>query len=232
VIQRAKNFSAASRRILQICNGEKLPVVMSIPTLTPFGGRPVSGIADRPALLNPKAVFKEIATQALTHRGALAPGSPTSAHWQWPPRYVAMPPLLWKPYEAVDPNGPARKRIRGKKRPQLPSPNQPNKRTAERAAPNPLDEENITTNIIGPSSQGQQNSLKRTQEEINHPSSQGTNRNCGNSSQASSSGDQQFQSDGLPPTRKRLRTKTHLRTNLTAFTAGGGGELDDNDLQE
>jgi hypothetical protein len=198
---------------------------MSIPTLTPFGGRPVSGIADRPALLNPKAVFKELATQALTHRGALVPGSPTSAHWQWPPRYVAMPPLLWKPNEVVDPNGPVRRRIRGKKRPQSPETNQPNKRTAERAAPN------TPTNVTGPSSQGQQNSLKRTQEETNFPSSQGTDRDCGNFSQASSSGGQQSQSDGLPPTRKRLKTKTHLRTYLTAFTAGGG-ELDDNDLQE
>jgi hypothetical protein len=117
VIQRANNFASASRRILTLCNSnEKLPVAMSIPTLTPFGGRPMCGMPCRPALLNPKAVFREIATQALTYRKILEPGSPTGLHWHWPPRYVAMPPLMWNPTQ-IRSEEVCAKRITGKRPP-------------------------------------------------------------------------------------------------------------------
>ena len=110
MIQRAKNFAAASRRVLAICNGEKLPVEMSVPTLLPFGGRPISGLPKRMKLLNPRAVFRELATQALTYRKAFEPGNSSKEHWQWPPRYVGIPPQIW----GANPEGiePTKRRLR------------------------------------------------------------------------------------------------------------------------
>ena len=76
VTQRAYNFAAASMRIPQICGGGALPQATSIPTLLPFGGRPVAGLPSRPNLLNPEAFFKELVTQAITYREALGSGAP------------------------------------------------------------------------------------------------------------------------------------------------------------
>ena len=61
----AYNFASALRRLLHICNGEKLPLATFIPTLVPLGGRPVAGLPRRPRMLGPIAGFREFATQAL-----------------------------------------------------------------------------------------------------------------------------------------------------------------------
>jgi ribonuclease HI len=95
VAQRMYNFAAASRRTLQICGGAKLPQSTSIGTLFPYGGRSVAGHPNRPRLMNPEAVFRELATQALTHARAFALGQPTSGYWKWPPRYVSLPRQTW-----------------------------------------------------------------------------------------------------------------------------------------
>ena len=95
VSQRAYNFAAASRRILKLCCGEDLPANFSVLTLSAYGGRQIAGLPERPALLDPQAVFKELAVQAITYHEAFKVGAPTPAHWKWPPRYISMPPLKW-----------------------------------------------------------------------------------------------------------------------------------------
>ena len=114
VAQRMYNFAAASRRTLQICRAVKLPQCTSIGSLFPYGGRSVAGHPIRPRLMNPEAVFRELATQALTHARAFALGQPTSGYWKWPPRYVALPPQTWigQPMRFQKDN--PRRRLRGK----------------------------------------------------------------------------------------------------------------------
>ena len=58
------------------------------------------GLAERPRLINPEGVFRELAVQAVTFRSALAVGMPTPNHWKWPPRYTSLPPKSWPPPEA------------------------------------------------------------------------------------------------------------------------------------
>ena len=72
-----------------------LPKTMSVTSLMPFGARSLAGLAMRPKLLNPKAVFRELATQAVTFQKLFEVGRPHINHWKWPPRYVGLPPAAW-----------------------------------------------------------------------------------------------------------------------------------------
>ena len=87
------------------------------PTLLPFGGRPVAGLPSRPNLLNPEAVFRELAIQAVTYRKALESGAPTASQWKWQPRYVGLPKQGWHANPTQVAIGLQRvwKRIRGKR---------------------------------------------------------------------------------------------------------------------
>lgn len=117
VTQRAYNFAAASRRVLQICGEKALPQATSILTLLPFGWRPVAGLPSRPILLNPEAVFEELAIQSLTYNKAFESGAPTAQQWKWQPRYVGLPKQARhaKPTQVVIGLHKTRRRIRGKR---------------------------------------------------------------------------------------------------------------------
>ena len=95
VRQRAFNFARASRSLVGGIGKGELKVANTIPTLTPFGGRPMTGLTKRMAILQPLAVFKEIGTQAVTYKSLLEAGKPTCHHWKWAPRYVGLPKKLW-----------------------------------------------------------------------------------------------------------------------------------------
>ena len=96
VKQRAANFAAATRKLFRICEGGQLKTGNSIASLTPFGARRLCGLMSRPILLNPEAVFKELATQVTTFYKEFQAGADTKCQWVWPPRYVAIPPPIWK----------------------------------------------------------------------------------------------------------------------------------------
>jgi hypothetical protein len=118
VSQRAYNFAAASRRILKICNNEKLPSGQTVSTLVAYGGRPIAGLQRRVKLLNPRAVFKELATQAVTYRTSFAAGAPTGKQWKWQPRFIGLPPQVWhaQPY-AILTKVNLKRRLKGKQSP-------------------------------------------------------------------------------------------------------------------
>ena len=95
VRQRAFNFARASRSLVGGIGKGELKVANTIPTLTPFGGRPMTGPIKRMAILQPLAVFKEIGTQAVTYKSLLEAGKPTCHHWKWAPRYIGLPKKIW-----------------------------------------------------------------------------------------------------------------------------------------
>lgn len=95
VRQRAFNFARASRSLVEGIGKGELKVANTVPTLTPFGGRPMTGPIKRLALLQPLAVFKEMGTQAVTYKSLLEADKPTRHHWNWAPRYIGMPKKLW-----------------------------------------------------------------------------------------------------------------------------------------
>ena len=68
VRQRAYNFARASRGLVEGIGKGDLKVLNTIPTLTPFGGRPMTGLSKRIALLQPETVFKDIGTQTVTYK--------------------------------------------------------------------------------------------------------------------------------------------------------------------
>jgi hypothetical protein len=67
--------------------------------------------------LNPEAVFKELAIQALTYNKAFESGAPTAQQWKWQPMYVGLPKQAWhaKPTQVVIGLHKTRRRIRGKR---------------------------------------------------------------------------------------------------------------------
>ena len=93
--QRATNFAAASRKLWRLCEATQIETGNSIATLTPFGARRLCGLCVRPHLLNPEAVFQEVATQVCTYYADFGVGADTKRQWAWPPRYLRLPRPVW-----------------------------------------------------------------------------------------------------------------------------------------
>ena len=91
--KRADTFAAASRHLFRAVGASKLPSGR-FGALVPFGANWLAGIPVRLALMNPKAVFLEVANQAITH-SRLFQAQASSALWTWPPIYRNLPPRVW-----------------------------------------------------------------------------------------------------------------------------------------
>ena len=103
---------------MKICNREKLPGGETVSTLVASGGRPTAGLRKRVKLLNPRAVFKELAIQAVTYHANFAAGAPTGKQWKWQPRFIGLPPQEWhaQPYAILIKMN-LKRRLRGKQNP-------------------------------------------------------------------------------------------------------------------
>ena len=95
VAHRAKTFAHAARRIISICGGRPLPSTCCIGILAPYGARWLSGIPIRVNLINPEAVFLELADQALEHEEDLGASGDLKRQWQWQPNHRRLPEQAW-----------------------------------------------------------------------------------------------------------------------------------------